>query len=309
MSPARSLALIASLVTCVLGCRQASEAKAAQARAAQATRQRELERRIAEADANPTKALPLAMWLMPTELHEISGLALTSRGTVLTHDDNVGRVFEIDPKTGILLKGFSLSGNPRGDFEAIAIAGTDIYLMTSKGRLFRFKEGADAQHVPYSMFDTRLGKVCELESLTYEADSSRLVMVCKRNLNKSAPHELMIYRLPLPLTNASSISMITIPIGEVAGSNGWKNFHASDIAIDPATGNYVIIASHEKALAVITPDGDVVRSEPLPGDHRQPEGVAITRDSILLVSDEANVKPAAITLYRWHPNAQPTKAP
>ena len=193
MSPARGLALIACLVMCSFGCRRASEAKAAQAREVQATRQRQLERRIAEADANPTKALPLAMWLMPPELHEISGLALISRGTVLTHDDNVGRVYEIDPKTGILLKAFSLSGNPRGDFEAIAIAGSDIYLMTSNGRLFRFKEGADAQHVPYLMFDTGLGKQYEFESLTYEADSSRLVMVCKRNLNKSAPHELVIY--------------------------------------------------------------------------------------------------------------------
>jgi hypothetical protein len=45
----------------------------------------------------------------------------------------------------------------------------------------------------------------------------------------------------------------------------------------------------------------VLRSEPIPGDHRQPEGVAITRDSILLVSDEANVKPAVITLYKWRP--------
>jgi len=309
MSPVRSLALIACLVAWSFGCRKGSEALAAQAKAAGATRQRQVEQRIAEADANPTKALPLAMWLMPPELHEISGLALTSRGTVLTHDDNVGRVYEIDPKTGILLKAFSLSGNPRGDFESIAIAGSDIYLMTSNGKLFRFKEGADAQHVPYAMFDTGLGKQCELESLTYEADSSRLVMACKRNLNKSAPHQLVIYRFPLPLTSPSSASMITIPIGEVAGSNHWKNFHASDMTIDPATGNYVIIASHEKALAVITPDGDVVRSEPLPGDHRQPEGVAITRDSILLVSDEVNVKPAAITLYRWRPNAQPKKTP
>jgi hypothetical protein len=49
------------------------------------------------------------------------------------------------------------------------------------------------------------------------------------------------------------------------------------------------------------PDGEVVRSEPLPGDHRQPEGVAVTKDSLLMVSDESNVKPAAITLYRWRP--------
>jgi hypothetical protein len=61
----------------------------------------------------------------------------------------------------------------------------------------------------------------------------------------------------------------------------------------------VIISSREKGLIVVTPDGDVLRSEMIPGDHRQPEGVAITSDSLLLVSDEANVKPPALTLYRW----------
>jgi uncharacterized protein YjiK len=220
---------------------------------------------------------------------------------VLTHDDNVGRVYEIDPKTGVLLKSFSLLGNPKGDFEAITIVGSDVYLMTSDAKLFKFKEGPDGTQVPYSIYDTGLGKQCEFESLAYEADSSRLVMVCKRFLDKEEPHALVIYRLPLPLGDRSKISTVRVPMQEVADTNKWKNFRASDINIDPFTKNYVIIASREKGLIEVTPDGDVVRSEPLPGDHRQPEGVAITKDSILLVSDEANVKPPAITLYRWRP--------
>jgi len=237
---------------------------------------------------------------MTPMLREISGLALTSRGTVFTHDDNTGRVSEIDPKTGILIKSFSLLGNQKEDFEAITIAGNDVYLMASDGKLFRFREGADGQQVNFQMFDTRLGKQCEFESLAYESDSTRLVMVCKRILDKSAPKDLVIYRMPLPL-NLATFSIVQVPIKQVIGSNKWKGFRPSDITIDPFTRNYVIIASHEKGLLVITPDGDVVRSEPLPGDHRQPEGVAITKDSLLLISDEANVKPAAITLYKWRP--------
>jgi hypothetical protein len=125
-------------------------------------------------------------------------------------------------------------------------------------------------------------------------------MVCKKIRGKSEPHEVLIYRLPLPL-DRSTMSTLRVPIDDVIGSNKWKGFHPSDIDIDPITKNYVLIASREKGLLVMTPDGNVVRSEPLPDDHRQPEGVAITRDSILIVSDEANVKPPAITLYRWHP--------
>jgi uncharacterized protein YjiK len=283
-----------------VACRETPKARAAELQRVAAERQQELARRIATADANPDKAVPLAMWIMPPQLREISGLALTSRGTVFAHDDNAGRVSEIDPKTGILLKSFSLLGNQKDDFEAITIAGNDIYLMASDGKLFRFREGADGQQVQFMVFDPHLNKQCEFEGLAYEADSTRLVMVCKRILDKQTPQDLVIYRMPLPL-NRATFTVLRVPLQEVVGSNKWKNFRPSDITIDPFTRNYVIIASHEKGLLVLTPDGDVVRSEPLPGEHQQPEGVAITNDSILLVSDEANVKPAAITLYKWRP--------
>ncbi len=145
-----------------------------------------------------------------------------------------------------------------------------------------------------------MGKECEFESLVYEADSTRLVMVCKKIRGKDAPHELLIYRFPLPADRAT-MSTVSVPIEQVIGQNKWKDFHPSDITIDPTTKNYVIISSREKGLLVMTPDGDVVRSGPLPGDHRQPEGVAITADGLLLISDESNVRPATITLYPWRP--------
>lgn len=299
MTIARSLVLLACALPCLMACRETPEARAAQARTVAATRKQELARRIAMADADTSKTLPVAMWIMPPELREISGLALTSRGTVLTHDDNVGRVYEIDPKTGILLKGFSLEGGVRGDFEAITIAGSDVYLLRSNGRIYKFKEGPDGGQVPWTVYDTGLGKACEFESMAFEADSSRLVLACKKFLTPKAPKELLIFRLPLPLGDRSQTTELKVPIRDIIGSNKWTNFHPSDLNIDPVTKNYVIVASKEKGLVVVTPDGEVVRSEPLPGDHRQPEGVAVTRDSLLLVSDEANMKPPAITLYRW----------
>ena len=199
MIDARSFVLLAFLSPWVGACRGTPQAKAAQVQAIEATRKQDLARRLALADANPTKPVPVAEWIMPPELREISGLALTSRGTVLTHDDNIGRVYEIDPKTGILLKGFSLAGGVRGDFEAITIAGPDVYLLRSNGKIYKFQEGADASQVPYTMYDTGLGKECEFESMAYEADSSRLLLVCKKFLQKQAPKEVLIYRIPLPL--------------------------------------------------------------------------------------------------------------
>ena len=300
MSRMYRLILFLCALPLVGGCRGTPRARAAQLRGVQETRRSEVERRIAQVNASTNKSAPVAQWIMPPQLREISGLALTSRGTVLTHDDNAGRVYEIDPKTGVLLKGFSLIGNQKEDFEAITIAGNDIYLMASDGKLFRFREGADGQQVRFQMFDTRLGKECEFESLTYESDSTRMLMVCKRLLNKKEPKELRIYQMPLPLNRATFTEM-HVPIKDVIGNNKWKNFRPSDITIDPFTRNYVIISSKEKGLVVLSPDGEVLRSELLPGDHRQAEGVAITRNSLLLISDESNVRPAAITVYKWQP--------
>src|SRR4030088_2516424 len=167
----RRFVLLAGLSPGGSAFRETPQAKAAEVHAVEATRKQDLTRRLALADANPSKPVPVAEWIMPPELREISGLALTSRGTVLTHDDNIGRVYEIDPKTGILLKAFSLAGGVRGDFEAITIAGSDVYLLRSNGKIYRFKEGPDASQVPYSVYDTGLGEECEFESMAYEGDS------------------------------------------------------------------------------------------------------------------------------------------
>ena len=293
--------LVATSALLLTGCGDTPQARAEQARKVTGQRASQFQQRLAQADANPGKAMTVAEWIMPSILREISGLTLTTRGTVLTHDDNMGRVSEIDPKTGILLKSFALAGNQKGDFEAITIAGQDIYLLESSGKLFKFQDAPDGKQVPFTVYDTKLGKQCEFESLAYEASASHLVMVCKRVLDKEVRHELRIYYVPLPLGDRSAITMMTVPIDEVVGNNKWKNFRPSDIAIDPITQNYVIIASREKAYIVMTPEGDVLRSEALPGDHRQAEGLAITRDSLMIVSDEANGGPPKISVYRWHP--------
>jgi len=296
----RWLVLLLCSLPCVAACRDTPKAKASELQKLSETRKKELENRIKAADANPDTSLPVAKWIMPPQLREISGLAPTSRGTLLTHDDNSGRISEIDPKTGILVKSFSLLGNQKEDFEAIAIAGNDIYLMASDGKLFQFRDGADGQQVSFKVFDPGLSKQCEFEGLAYEADAKRLVMACKRLLDKAAPKEILLYRMPFPLDRAT-ITALKVPLKDVIGSNAWTKFRPSDITIDPVTKNYVIVASQEKGILVMTPDGDVVRSGPLPGDHQQAEGVAITNDSILVISDEANVQPAAMTLYKWRP--------
>ena len=301
MTVVRALALIAAVVMSGAACREASPAKAEQLRTLEAARKHQLARRIAIADSNPRQSSPIAMWVLPPELREISGLTLTSDGRMFAHQDEDATVYQIDPKSGIVVRRFVLDEKPIGDFEAIAAVGADLYLLESNGKLYQFREGAEDASVPFTTYDTRLGKECQFESLAYEPDSSRLLLACKTVSGKKLKNQLVIYRVPVPITDSSRLSLLTIPAVSVIGMHGWREFNPSDMTIDPSTGNYVLIASQQKALAVITPGGRVVRSELLPGIHQQAEGVAITRDSILVISDEARHRPAAITLYRWRP--------
>jgi hypothetical protein len=174
-----------------------------------------------------------------------------------------------------------------------------FFLLVSNGDLYEFREGADGERVDYTIHDTHLGRECEFEAMAYDPAINSLVMACKHVHKKNLHDSVVLYRWKLDGGKGDRVSLLTVPLAKMIGSNPWKAFHPSDVTLDPITGNYVLIASLEKAIAEITPAGEVVFSRPLPANHDQPEGIAITRDSILLISDEAVRRPAAITLYRW----------
>ena len=216
--------------------------------------------------AHPTPAEPaIARWLLPQELKEISGLALTGDGRLLTHGDQRGEVFEIDYRRGVVVKQFAL-GKPtvHDDFEAITVVGDTVILLASNGKLYMFREGANDARVEYTIHDTGLGRECEFEGLAFDPARHALLLACKIVQTKSLQDSLVIFRWNLR-EREDALPSLTVPLTQVIGSNGWDGFHPSDITIDPFNGNYVIIAGREKALVEITPAGAVVSRPPASG--------------------------------------------
>ncbi|HEV8598683.1 MAG TPA: SdiA-regulated domain-containing protein [Gemmatimonadales bacterium] len=259
------------------------------------------ERALALPDSGKTKDEPVARWLLPQSLSEVSGLAITPNDRLLAHGDEQGRVVEIDYRRGTVLKQFLVGSPPvRADFEGITVAGNAIYLLASNGKLYEFREGADGARVRYAVHDTHLGQECEFEGVAFEAASNSLLLACKTVGKKSLRGFLVIYRWKLVGGSAARLSEFKVPLNRIIGSRNWKGFHPTDISVDPSSGNYVLVASPEKALVELTPQGEVVSAGPLPGRHTQPEGLAITKDGILIVGDEGRQQRGAITLYRRH---------
>ena len=274
-----------------------------------AQRAQRLTASLADADSDAAPDAPLAQWVLPHFLHEISGLAFTSDGRMLTHGDQRGRVFEVDYRRGVVVKEFQLGHDSlpvKGDFEGITVVDDAVFLLESNGKLYEFKEGANGESVDFTIHDTGLGKTCEFESVTFAKAINSLLLACKTVHDKALKDSLVIFRWKLQGDSATRLSRITMPLKTVIGANPWQGLHPSDITIDPANGNYVLIASREQALFEITPAGKLVFARSLPGQHPQAEGIAITSDGILIISDEGGnakkpplTRSAVITLYRW----------
>jgi len=284
------------------GCRPGGsrEAKmAARDSAELAARAQRLDSALTRPDTTKHKDAPLARWLLPNSLAEISGLALTPDGKLFAHDDNVGRIVQIDYRRGSIVKQFTLGSPPvRGDFEGITWTPSAMYLLASNGKLLEFREGADGARVDYAVFDLHLGRECEFEGVAYEPASSSLLLACKTVYKASLQGSLVIYRWK-PGDTSTTVTELTVPLERIIGSHNWGGLHPTDITIEPSTGDYVLVAK-EKALIELTPKGDVVFARKLHDRHSQPEGVAISKDGILLISDEAGKSgTAALTLYHW----------
>jgi uncharacterized protein YjiK len=281
-------------------CRPARDEAAGQESLALTARASRLEQALARPDSGDKRGDAIARWVLPETLREISGLALTADGRLLTVGDERGKVFEVDYRRGVMIKEFTL-GHPalHEDFESIAVAGDKVFLLASNGVLYEVPEGADGATVAYTRHDAGLARQCEFEGVAFDPAIHSLLLACKTVHDKALRDSLVIYRWTLPPGSNPTLSHLAVSLKRVIGSNGWDGLHPSDLTIDPFNGNYVLVAAREQALIEITPAGDVVFARPLPGVHDQGEGVAITKDSILIISDERVTGPAVITLYRW----------
>ena len=302
MSPTTTALLFTTLVVGT-ACRPGSAAGAGRADSVELVqREAHLAEALARPDSGTAREAPVAKWILAARLSEISGLALTSDGRLLTHGDESGRVFELDYRRGTIVKQFKLGEETvPGDFEGITSVNDTLFLIASDGRLYEFQEGKNGERVEYTVHDTRLKAACEFEGVAFDPAIRSLLLACK-NVRTAGPlrDSMVIYRWKLPSGSDPRPTRLTVPLDRVVGSNGWKGLHPSDITVDPVSGNYVLVAGQENALIEITPAGELVFARPLPKGLAHAEGVAITKDSILIISTEARPKTrAAVTLYRW----------
>jgi len=232
---------------------------------------------------------------LPGRLDEISGLAIAPDGRLFGHDDERAIIYEIDTVEESLGKRFSLGDPPiRGDFEGIAIVGDRFFLVTSAGILYEFREVEDRADAPYRVSDTRLGAVCEVEGLDYDALDDTLLIACKVATPRRGP--IVVHRLPMD-PGRGALEPIRISRSDVAAHGLDADFAPSALAVDP-TGTMLLASAPFESLLEVDRRGGVVAGIRLDRRrHPQPEGLAFAQDATLYIADERNGRDARITVY------------
>lgn len=237
---------------------------------------------------------PSARFDLPGRLDEVSGLAFSPDGRLFAHDDERGRVYEIDPATGRVGKRWDAGEDVvRADFEGIAIAGARFFLVTSRGLLYELREAADGESAPFRVTDTGVGATCEVEGLDYDPAADALLIACKVSTDRAV---ILVHRLPLDPA-APRLEPLRVPRTGLAPVGLDEDFEPSAVAVGP-TGTLWLVSGPRRALIEVAPDGRILRGVDLPRRrHRQPEGLGFAPDGTLYVADEASGGRPRLTAY------------
>ena len=240
-------------------------------------------------------------WRLPGRLREISGLATTRDHRLLAHNDEAGVIYEIDFLNGSIVKQFQMAdmADPvADDFEGIAVADDQLFLVTSSGRIYETREGAEGESVLYRVYATGVGRECEIEGLAYDAGARELLLMCKDARNEELEGRLPIYRWSIDRKRLNTEVPVMAAIPDFTRHIGSNRYRPSGIERHPESGNYFVVAARPGAIAEVTPSGEVVAARRFVAQwHRQIEGIAFAADGALIVADEGAGGRARLTIY------------
>ncbi|WP_169304721.1 SdiA-regulated domain-containing protein [Chloroherpeton thalassium] len=249
-------------------------------------------------DGKPAKITQLSF-----ELREISGLCLTSSGKLFCHHDELGEVFQLDSQTGKILKSFFVSYRGlfgreavKADFEGIAYARNQFYLISSDGLLYEFSEGENQEYVPYKKYDTDLSRAFDIEGLCFDEKTNALLIACKESPGEYHKKDRVVFSFSLKTYRLNSQPRFRIPIKSVMALANADRFNPSGIEINPFSGTFFILASHGQLVLEISSQGELLNAQPLDKKlHAQPEGIAFLPDGSLLIANEGKKNGLLVT--------------
>jgi uncharacterized protein YjiK len=235
---------------------------------------------------------------LPKELKEISGLAYAGEKFVFTHNDEEGIVYSVSIESGELVKKFVLGSKIlKKDFEGIAVVGDSIFLTTSDGILYRFKEVKNNGNSDYKKFKTGLTAKNNIEGLCYDKKTNSLLLACKGSAGKNLKGFKAVYSYNLNNYELDTNPRFLINLESLNSNFKIKNFSPTGIEVHPDNGNFFILSSIKESIIELSEDGEILSAVRLDSkENKQPEGITFLYDLSLVISNEGQNKKGKITV-------------
>jgi len=239
---------------------------------------------------------------LPHELEEISGLSYFKDSIVVAVQDELGKLYFYDYNREKLLDDFSFGND--GDYEGVELVGKKIYIVNSGGNI----KVMDVNNKDVISIKTKLRTKNDVEGLTYDAKSHRLILACKGSpsLNKQDQKGRSFYAYDLvdqhmddkPLFNITN-KKITSFLSAQHYDKKVTEFRPSGIAIHPITRHIYVLAHAGKWLLKLNESYEIIGVSSLKNKiFRQPEGICFTPQGDLLISNEGQGNRGTLLYYQ-----------
>jgi len=233
------------------------------------------------------------VYKMPEVLDEISGVTYYPRdSSVFAIQDEKGWLFKIHLNMNPLqIEQWKFSSS--GDYEDVALADSNFYVLKSKGVLEKFKFSS-GDSVQLQSFKIPQNAKNEFETLYYDSSLHQLIVICK-NCEDDTKKQVTTWAFD-PSTNSFSpaFTIETSKIREGLGDSDKSRFKPSAAAVHPLTGELYVIASVNHALVILNKDHSVKATYNINRSlFKQPEGLTFTPKGDLIISNESSEKGTA----------------
>lgn len=255
---------------------------------------------------------PDSLASLPSILKEISGLTDFDNQTVACVQDEVGIIYFYNLETG--LNEHTISFADSGDYEGLTHVNGIFYILNSKGILYEVNTKRSNEKV--RIYPLRIS-TSDNEGLCYDEMKNRLLIAPKSKFAKDPENKnlriifsvdltrkkikvepLFYYRIDELVSHSSQFMQGNIT-NEKFNLKKNKNFRPSSIAVDPKTGDIIVLSAEDFGLAIFNEMGDLKNYCPLSPDlYPKAEGITFLPNGSMIITNEGIQGNATLLLWR-----------
>ncbi|WP_243409449.1 SdiA-regulated domain-containing protein [Pontibacter virosus] len=239
-------------------------------------------------------------WELPAELREVSGISLLPDGSMACVQDEEGKIFVYDLEQKKVIREIPFAGP--GDYEGIAVAGEDAYIVRSDGALFEVG-GFSSQNPTVKVYEASFPATINIEGLAYDQEQNRLLLAPKGH-DPNLKNQKAIYAFSLDAKKFQPEPVINISLDQVEAPKKSKKqksaydvLQPSSLEKHPTSKALYLLDAVNNRLYTMTEDGKLTRTLELDESQlRQAEGLTFDQDGAMYIASEGGKKGKGVIL-------------